>query len=239
MKEQKNRLPRTATAPADRQTDRPAHKKCTFLASAPPPPPSSSTPSWLCHSVEFRNRQNVKPTWGHTRFLAPNLRTEQTKGDGRKDRNVVNRQKRERESRHPRPWRCVVRTSPAMPSLPNTGHTTFLSFFLSFFGIRYQWQLRRTTAWDKALATPIPPIGAQCLLLVFKVWGSSVARLDWFCVLGVCSLYLSESAIPVANIATGGAAGCRRRRRRRRNCAIASKDDFKLFVVVEIFPQFQ
>jgi hypothetical protein len=74
---------------------------------------------------------------------------------------------------------------------------------------------------------------------VFKVWGSSVARLDWFCVLGVCSLYLSESAIPVANIATGGAAGCRRRRRRRRNCAIASKDDFKLFVVVEIFPQFQ
>jgi hypothetical protein len=96
VKEQKNRLPRTATAPADRQTDRPAHKKCTFLASAPPPPPpSSSTPSWLCHSVEFRNRQNVKPTWGHTRFLAPNLRTEQTKGDGRKDRNVVNRQKRE------------------------------------------------------------------------------------------------------------------------------------------------
>jgi hypothetical protein len=48
-------------------------------------------------------------------------------------------------------------------------------------------------------------------------------------------LYLSESAIPVANIATGGAAGCRRRR----NCAIASKDDFKLFVVVEISPQFQ
>jgi hypothetical protein len=38
-------------------------------------------------------------------------------------------------------------------------------------------------------------------------------------------LNLSESAIPVANIATGGAAGCRRkrRRRRRRNCAIASK----------------
>ncbi len=31
-------------------------------------------------------------------------------------------------------------------------------------------------------------------------------RLDWFCVLGVCSLYLSGSAIPVANIATGGAA---------------------------------
>ncbi len=61
-------------------------------------------------------------------------------------------------------------------------------------------------------------------------------RLDWFCVLGVCSLYLSESAIPVANITTGGAAGCRRRRR---NCAIASKDDFKLFVVVEISPQFQ
>jgi hypothetical protein len=52
-------------------------------------------------------------------------------------------------------------------------------------------------------------------------------------------LYLSESAIPVANIATGGAAGCRRRRRRRRNCAIASKDDFKLFVVVEISAQFQ
>jgi hypothetical protein len=49
-------------------------------------------------------------------------------------------------------------------------------------------------------------------------------------------LYLSESAIPVANIATGGAAGCRRRRR---NCAIAIKDDFELFVVVEISSQFQ
>lgn len=154
--------------------------------------------------------------------------------EGRTGKWSIDRRERERESRNSRPWRCVVRTSPAILSLPNTGHTTLLSFFHSL--------PLDTSGNCEELRLETKLLQHLSLLLELSVcfWclGFGVQVLQIRLVL--CSWGLQFVPIRECNPSSkhSNRRSCRRRRRRR-NCAIASKDDFKLFVVVEISPQFQ
>ncbi len=147
-KEQKNRLPRTATAPADRQTDRQTRsQKMRFpyfrllLLLLLLLHHDSVTPLNFAIAKMSNPREATRASW-----LQICEQNRQKAMEGRTGTWSIDRRERER-GRIATSSALAVRSAYLSGDALATQHRTHNTpFFLAFFAIRYQWQLRRTTA---------------------------------------------------------------------------------------------